>query len=242
MPAKQPPTREQSPAQAQPRRVARRSLVRHTASEQVAADIRQAIITGDMRAGDRVRQENIAEELGVSRIPVREAILALEREGWLKIESNRSAYVTGLSEGDIRDHYELRGLLLGLVADRATAAAGPEDLDELAAALASLRAADDEAEFGVVNEVILRKLVRLADSPRLSAALRVTVSIVGDAFFEVVPGSRKIQEQGLAVVIRAMKAGDRAKVDEAMRTMLRRQGEAVIEAFATRGVLSGEQR
>ena len=95
-----------------------RRLKRESSADQVAAHIRRLIMSGELRKDAHLRQDEIAEELGVSRIPVREAIIALDRQGWLRFESNRGAYVAGLEMEDIRDHYELRGLVFGLVARR----------------------------------------------------------------------------------------------------------------------------
>ena len=216
----------------------RARLHRASSGQQVASFIRRAIISGELRTGERLRQDDIAAELGVSRIPVREAIIALDREGWVQLEANRGAYVTGLSEQDIVDHYALRGIVFGLVASRAARAAGPAPAKELGRLQRGLRAAADGAEFAAVNDQILRFLVTLAGSPRLRAALRVTPSIIPEDFFELVPGAREIQESGLAAVIRAVKAGDPVRADRTMRAVLARHGEAVAGAFAARGLLT----
>src|SRR5712671_4289262 len=177
----------------------RRALRRRTNGEQVAAFIRRLIISGELRPGERILQEDIAAELGLSRIPVREGLLILDGEGWVRFESNDGTYVSGLTEADVRDHYELRGLVFGAIASYATTAAGPEDLAELSLAHRSMREAETVAAFAAANDDFVRKLVALAASPRLSAAIRLTASIIADDFFEVVP-ARAIQERGTAAV------------------------------------------
>ena len=87
---------------------------RRSSGDLVAVHIRSLIFNGELRQGDRVRQDEIARRLGVSRIPVREAIIALDREGWLEITPHRGAFVHGLDEDSLRDHYELLGLVYGL--------------------------------------------------------------------------------------------------------------------------------
>ncbi len=194
-------------------------------------------MTGQLRKGDRLRQDDIAEELGVSRIPVREAIIALDREGWLSFEANRGAFVTGLEANDVRDHYGLRGLVLGLAAKRATEMASAEEMADLSSRFQAMRRSDDLATFSSLNERFLAKLLNLSDSPRLRAALLVTPSIIPRGFFDVVPTGREIQEQGIGRLVRLMKARKADEVDQAMRAILGRQGEAVIAAFAASGLI-----
>ncbi len=72
-------------------------LKRRTVTSDVADVIRQQIIDGTYKGGEQVRQEALAAELGVSRIPVREALLQLEAEGPLQVHTHRGAMVAALS-------------------------------------------------------------------------------------------------------------------------------------------------
>jgi len=83
-----------------------RVLLRPTSTQQVADYIRRQIFEGKLRVGDRVPQDEIAADLGVSRVPVREAVIALDREGWVMIQAHRGAFVVGLDENSTRDHYD----------------------------------------------------------------------------------------------------------------------------------------
>src|SRR5271166_4941796 len=102
-------------------------LVRTSSAEHIALHIRSLIFEGELLPGTRVPQDAIAEDLGVSRIPIREALIALEREGWVTIEMHRGAFINALDKQSIRDHYELLGLIYGFAAKRALARAD-EDL------------------------------------------------------------------------------------------------------------------
>jgi DNA-binding GntR family transcriptional regulator len=203
----------------------------------VARFIRYEILNGSLRSGERLRQDEIADQLGISRIPIREAIIGLDREGWLRIEPNRGGvFVTGFRSGDVTDHYELRGIVLGLIAKRATESADSDDVKALMAKLKQLRAASDSDAFSGLNEELLAQIIRLSDSSRLRAALKVSPSVIPEDFFTIVAGSREIQESGIASVVRATKAGDPAAAGLAMRKLLRRQGLAVVDAFQRRGL------
>src|SRR3954452_5366241 len=71
---------------------------RETSPDAVARYIRSLIVSGTLRHGERVPRDDIARRLGVSPVPVREAIIALDREGWLRIEPHRGAFVHGVDE------------------------------------------------------------------------------------------------------------------------------------------------
>jgi DNA-binding GntR family transcriptional regulator len=226
-----------SPSVGLPRPDARARLRRESSADLVAEHIRQAIIAGVLRPGERLRQDDIADDLGMSRIPVREAIIALDSEGWLRLESNRGAYVAGLAADDVRDHYELRGLVLGLVARRAAAVAAGAQVDTLAERHRAMRDAPDLTTFASLNDRFLGTLLGIADSPRLTAALLVTPSIIQQGFFEVVGNAREVQQDGLGPLLRAMRARAEDDADHMMRALLRRHGDAVVAAFAAAGLL-----
>ena len=76
---------------------------RLSSGDQAALYIRRLIFDGDLRPGTRVPQDEIAQTLGVSRIPVREALIALEREGWVTIELHRGAFINALDEDAVRE-------------------------------------------------------------------------------------------------------------------------------------------
>jgi DNA-binding GntR family transcriptional regulator len=90
-----------------------------TTAQHAVEGLRRAIIAGDLSPGDRVRQEEIAERLGVSLAPVREALAVLEQEGQVTYLPRRGYFVTELDVGDMREIYELRELLEERAARRA---------------------------------------------------------------------------------------------------------------------------
>ncbi|WP_417691096.1 GntR family transcriptional regulator [Pseudidiomarina sp.] len=79
---------------------------------QIAVEaIREKILTGAIRAGEPLRQSALAEELEVSRIPIREALLQLEAEGLVEFEAHKGATATKLMANQVRELFELRALL-----------------------------------------------------------------------------------------------------------------------------------
>lgn len=82
-------------------------------ADTVAASLREMIINGELQAGERLVERDLAERFGISRIPLREAIQRLEREGLLDIFRNRGAVVRMLSASDVQEIYDMRALLEG---------------------------------------------------------------------------------------------------------------------------------
>lgn len=90
-----------------------------TAAQHAVESLRHTFIAGELKPGDRVRQEEIAERLGVSLAPVREALAVLEQEGQLTYLPRRGYFVTELSLDDLREIYDLRRLVEGRAARHA---------------------------------------------------------------------------------------------------------------------------
>lgn len=99
--------------------------------ELVFESLREAIISGHLRPGERLMEIQLAEEMGVSRTPVREAIRKLELEGLVVMIPRKGAYVAGLSLKDIVDVFEIRGALEGLAAELAAERINEDELEEL---------------------------------------------------------------------------------------------------------------
>lgn len=96
-------------------------LVRTTIVEQAVEIIRGKILRGELAPGDPLRQEALAEELGISRVPVREAITRLQGEGFVTIFPHKGAYVCGISADEVRETFEIRIRLEPWIFSRAMA-------------------------------------------------------------------------------------------------------------------------
>ena len=98
---------------------------------QVFDKIRSDILNGKYKRGEELVESSIGKELGISRTPVREAIRQLELEGLVQLVPNKGAFVTGISEKDVRDIYLIRAGLAGLAARMAAKNITPELLDAM---------------------------------------------------------------------------------------------------------------
>jgi DNA-binding GntR family transcriptional regulator len=209
---------------------------RQSSGDHAAVYIRRLIFDGRLRPGERIPQEQIAQALGVSRIPVREALIALEREGWVTIEMHRGAFVNALDEQAARDTYELFGLVYGFAVRRAisrTSTTLAERLDETARQLTQT---DDPEELSRLTIAFHAAIVDAAASPRIKAVLRAMSGLVPGNFFALVPGAIEVERKGLSGIAGAVAKGDAEKASDGYERMMRRQGELVVKLFADRGL------
>ncbi|HEX6311853.1 MAG TPA: GntR family transcriptional regulator [Acidimicrobiia bacterium] len=211
-------------------------LVRRSSGEHAAVYIRRLIFDGRLRPGERIPQEQVASTLGISRIPVREALIALEREGWVTIEMHRGAFVSALDEQAVRDTYELFGLVYGFAVRRAISRGGADLAGRLRELSRGLGGTDDPDEVTRLTIAFHGVVVDAAASPRVRVLLRAMSGLVPGNFFALVPGASEIERRGLATVTRAVGEGDADKAGAAYERMMRRQGELVVDLFADRGL------
>jgi len=99
--------------------------------EIVFEGMREAIVKQLLRPGERLMESRLAEEMGVSRTPIREALRRLELEGFIYVLPRKGAFVAGISIKDIRDLYEIRGALEALASGLAAQRAAPEEIEEM---------------------------------------------------------------------------------------------------------------
>jgi len=97
--------------------------------------LREAIISGVLEPGERLMEIQLAEEMGVSRTPVREAIRKLELEGFVIMIPRKGAYVAGVSHKDVKDVFEIRAALEGLAAGLAAQKVTQEEIEQIELAL-----------------------------------------------------------------------------------------------------------
>jgi len=133
--------------------------------EEVAEQLRQRIFRRELEPGSWIDELKIAEEFGISRTPLREALKVLAAEGLVTMKVRRGAYVTEMSDKDLRDVYHLLSLLESDAAAVVATSATPAQLHELQALHAELEAAAGERErFFAVNERFHMRVLEMADN------------------------------------------------------------------------------
>ena len=152
-------------------------LKRKTVAEAAAEELRMRILSGALQEGAQLRQEILAAELGVSRIPLREALRLLEGEGLVTIVPHRGAVVSVLSPDEIGELFDLRLLIEPDLIRHAVPHMGPDDLREAEFTLAGYKAALEQRDVGAWGRLNTRfhlALYRPAGRPR-SVALAQTL-------------------------------------------------------------------
>jgi DNA-binding GntR family transcriptional regulator len=141
-----------------------------TASDYVADHVRSSILHGRLELGSKLDQQALADELGVSTIPVREGLRRLEAEGLVRILPRRGAYVAEVSTEEIIEVARIRVPLEELAIKLAAPKLGADDLLELRrmnAELDGLTGEEQASEWGALNRVWHLRLYQGAGSPML---------------------------------------------------------------------------
>jgi DNA-binding GntR family transcriptional regulator len=116
-----------------------------TTATRVAADLRRRILAGELQPGQRLKLDELAALCGVSHMPVREALRELEGEGVLEVLPHRGATIRGVDERFVRNFYDVRAAIEGILTRRCA-----ERMD--AAGLAALRSAASAFEAAAAGE------------------------------------------------------------------------------------------
>jgi DNA-binding GntR family transcriptional regulator len=141
------------------------SLAPRALYEEVAELLRQRIFARELEPGSWIDELRISEALGISRTPLREALKVLAAEGLVTMKVRRGAYVTEVSEKDLRDVYHLLALLESDAARVVAERASTEQLAQIQALHQDLEnAANDRDRFFQINEAFNLLLLELADN------------------------------------------------------------------------------
>jgi DNA-binding GntR family transcriptional regulator len=191
--------------------------------EQIVATLRPAILGGELPQGIRLIEEEIGEKFGVSRGPVREALLLLEQEGLVTMQPRRGATVVGVTERDIRELYDLRLLLETHAAELAASNARPEDIDYLTSLSERLydRARGEQLDaLSPVDILFHRHLFVMANQQRLRAAWERLAGIL-EALLTITDSSRP-HDVRHRYIVQALEEGNPEKAKDAIRTHISR--------------------
>ncbi|NMO88276.1 GntR family transcriptional regulator [Actinomycetospora sp. TBRC 11914] len=155
-----------------------------TVRDRVARELRDRILTGRYRRDERLDLDAVAAELGVSRTPVREACLALQTEGLLRMAPRSGVTVIGLEPGEVVDNFRLMARLSGFAAELAAERMTAEELADLEASQEAMRSGDRLAEH---NWRFHRDINRASRSRRLISLIAQTGRTIPRTFLEVFP-------------------------------------------------------
>ncbi len=207
-----------------------RALTPKRIVDAVYEQLRDGILSGELSPGTRLKVAALADKLGVSRSPIREAVLRLTQERLALEEPRRGAVVASISRDELVRLYELREVLEGLAARLATEHATPQLVQELHAVLLQHETAAAKADTTAFREadVLFHRLIRDAtDNPELTRMLDDIQSKVRIAMFTRVSVGR---EQALAdhrAIFKGIESGDPDASERAARAHIVRLRETL---------------
>lgn len=200
-----------------------------TSSERAVATLREMILRGEFRPGARLGEVELAERLGVSRTPVREALTRLAVEGLVEIAPNRGARVASWTLEELKGVFDLRTALEPRITALATANATSADLDELDALAQEMIDVGQPGEkqdldaLVSLNREFHGRLATLANHPALTSALNraIQAPIVLRNFHAYDEASLRRSLAHHAEIVTAMRVGDAAWAEAVMIAHLR---------------------
>lgn len=203
---------------------------------QITAILKKALFSGEYKSGDELSLTEVAERLGVSRTPVREAFQTLEAEGLIELRMNKGAIVKPLDEKYITDHYDMR-ILLESEAARRAAKRGMPEVDSLLKKLESLQGRMESVsneEYEELNFAVHSAIWAAADNERLSKFLESLWN--GPSIGCKAPRLEHYQKSTAEhiEILNAIKAGDARKAQKAMAAHIERSLDNILKGFKFR--------
>ena len=218
-------------------------MITPNAATAVAEVIRKAIVEGELGAGERLKEDELARELNVSRTPIREALLLLQADGLVQAVPRRGAVVRAYGLAELAEMYELRALLEGSAAKRAATRMTPGQVERLRGSCERFTkiASRPDADVRVLvqeNMFFHNAIHDATESPRLVEMLRsvIDMPLVYKAYIWYSPKQKLLSEHYHNELTAAMAAKDAERAELIMKEHVYEARDhllATIEAEAT---------
>jgi DNA-binding GntR family transcriptional regulator len=212
--------------------------------EEVAAYVRELIFSGAVRSGEFLRLEPIAEAVGVSNTPVREGLLSLRSEGFIRLVPRRGFMVAPFSRQDVRDMFWAQAQLGGELAARAAKKATPELVAQLESINQSFEQAssDDDVEaMARFGHAFHRAINLAADSPRLTLLMGSVANQLPLRFYAAIEGRLHDTEEQHPPLLEAVRGRKVRKVRSLMEQHILGGADRLIETLEQRGLWNAEE-
>jgi DNA-binding GntR family transcriptional regulator len=213
-------------------------LVRTKTSAAVVDHILSRLFDGTLRSGDRIDHDELEKTLGISRLPVREALVILERDGIVSTKYHRGVFVEPFDGQSILDDFEIMGLLSGLAVQRLADRQDADAIATLRTLLDELRAArpaNKDQIYKLVSEIMTTEH-RAGGSRRLRAQLRSHAGFLPQAF-QYIKRSHTVTVKAHTRVFAAIEAGDGEQAAHLRQEDFRDAGRSVVRELRRRGVI-----
>ncbi|HEY2672201.1 MAG TPA: GntR family transcriptional regulator [Rugosimonospora sp.] len=217
------------------------TVPRHTLLSAAYDSLRAAVLDGTLAPGSRVTVRPLTEQLGLSPTPIKTALAALEREGFLLAVPHRGYFVLEVSTDDLLELYELREAVDGIAARRAAAADDhARTADQLARLLARQRKAIDAnnlQSYGDLDLAFHRLIWAGSGSRRLLPIAENLVAQVrlGNRFSAQAPGRLPVAIEEHEAILEAIRDGDARAAERHIRRHVREASQALRRYLQTTG-------
>jgi DNA-binding GntR family transcriptional regulator len=202
----------------------------------VADLIRDGILEGRLRPGDRLKEDMLAKELEVSRTPVREAIAMLQAEGLLEAQQHRGAQVRSYTPAELEEIYDLRSILEGYAARRAATRITARELARLHSSVEKIEKLEPKDLEHLVqqNGIFHDTILQAADSQRLVAMVTQTraLPLIYQSYAWYTPEQLSLSLEYHRRVLAALERHDAEQAEHDMRHHLFNAKEALTSAYA----------
>jgi DNA-binding GntR family transcriptional regulator len=220
-------------------------LARRKLGQETTRYLRDALLSGRYRAGERMAVQQLAETLGVSTMPVREALLTLANEGLLEVVPRRGFRVAAMKLRDVEDAFRVHALVAGMLVEEAAPMISADAVAELNEVQASIhdtfrRGLGPHELAGQVEELNFRfhRIINhVPDAKRLRWFLRAATRYVPRGFYETVPGWNEATRDRHGAIVAALEARDAGRSRKLMEEHVTEAGELVRRHLAARGLL-----
>jgi DNA-binding GntR family transcriptional regulator len=207
--------------------------------EEVAAYVRELIISGVVKPGEFLRIEPIAEAVGVSNTPVREGLLSLRSQGFVRLAPRRGFVVAPFSQQDVRDLFWAQAQLAGELTARAAKKITPESIQRLEDLNGRYRVAVDARDEDAIADLghqFHREINLAADSHRLALLLASVVRNLPNRFYASIEGQVGETQDDHPKLLSALKARDSRRARSLMEKHIQKGGDQLIETLRARGI------
>ncbi len=200
--------------------------------QEVAERLRQRIFAHELTPGTWIDEQKLAEQYGISRTPLREALKVLASEGLVELKPRRGCYVTEISRQDLDDIFPLMAILEGRCAADAVKAAKPADIEELREIHARLEAAAREGRisaFFEANQAFHRRIQELASNRWLLSVIQDLRKVLKLSRLHSLSLEGRLQQslEEHRAIMAAFEAGEVAKTEKLMHDHLLSGREAL---------------
>lgn len=212
--------------------------------EEVAAYVRELIISGAVRPGDFLRMEPIAEAVGVSNTPVREGLLSLRSEGYVRLVPRRGFVVAPFSAQDIRDLFWAQAQLAGELAARAAkkiTSAQIAKLDAIVERFERAVAENDSDTVADLGHAFHREINLAADSHRLALLLGSVVKNLPNRFYATIEGQVAATQDEHPAIVDALRNRNGRKAKTLVEKHILQGAEFLIETLDKQGVWEAQE-